>query len=209
MLQCVAVCCSMVQRAAVCCSVLQCVAVFCSVLQCVAVCCNVLQCVAVLQLTCVRACVSCTGIHVLQCVAQCVAVWCSVLQCAAVCCSVLQRAVAFCSVLKCVAVCCSVLQYVVVCCSMLQLSECFALTAPRSLQHAHCNTFTATHSFLPASHHSICRNTVSVLHLFNCNTLQHTATHCNTLTSTSIASLDLLKCRLKGVSECVAVSVLQ
>jgi len=36
-LQCVAVCCSVL-----CCSVLQCVAVCCSVLQCVAVCCSVL-----------------------------------------------------------------------------------------------------------------------------------------------------------------------
>ena len=60
-LQCVAVCCSMLQRGAVWCSVLQCVAVcnllpnivdhyadmLPSVLQCVAVCCSVLQCVAV------------------------------------------------------------------------------------------------------------------------------------------------------------------
>jgi len=45
--QCVAVCCSVLQRGAVCCSVLQCVAVCWSVLQCVAVCCSVLQCVAV------------------------------------------------------------------------------------------------------------------------------------------------------------------
>jgi len=64
-LQCVAVCCSVLQRIAaallciriylticslsslliytVCCSVLQCVAVCCDVLQCVAVCCSVLQ----------------------------------------------------------------------------------------------------------------------------------------------------------------------
>ena len=45
-LQCVAVCCSVLQCVAVCCSVLQCVTVCCSVLQCVAVCCSVLQCVA-------------------------------------------------------------------------------------------------------------------------------------------------------------------
>ena len=58
-MQCVAVCCSVLQCAqlisvclavcrqfiAVCCSVLQCVAMCCSVLQCVAVCCSVLQCV--------------------------------------------------------------------------------------------------------------------------------------------------------------------
>jgi len=50
-LQCVAVCCSVLQGRVdlifsslwVCSSVLQCVAVCCSVLQCVAVCCSVLQ----------------------------------------------------------------------------------------------------------------------------------------------------------------------
>ena len=47
MLQCVAVCCSVLRCAAVCRSVLQCVAVCCSVLQCVAACCSVLQCVEV------------------------------------------------------------------------------------------------------------------------------------------------------------------
>ena len=44
-LQCVAVCCSVLQcvlqRVAVCCSVLQCVAVCCSVLQCDILCCSV------------------------------------------------------------------------------------------------------------------------------------------------------------------------
>jgi len=62
-LQCVAVCCSALQRVAlsrdtrglyfVCCSVLQCVAVCCSVLQCGAVCCSVLRCVAE-TLVCMR-----------------------------------------------------------------------------------------------------------------------------------------------------------
>ena len=47
MLQCAAVCCSVLQCVAVCCSVLQCAAVCCHILQCVAVCCSVLQCVAV------------------------------------------------------------------------------------------------------------------------------------------------------------------
>jgi hypothetical protein len=55
------------QCGAVCCSVVQCVAVRCNVLQCVAVCRSVLQCVAV----------SC---NVLQCLAQYVVVCCSVLQ---------------------------------------------------------------------------------------------------------------------------------
>jgi len=44
-LQCVAVCCSVLQRVAVCCSVLQRVAACCSVLQRTAVCCRAFQCV--------------------------------------------------------------------------------------------------------------------------------------------------------------------
>ena len=63
MLQCVAVCCSVLQRVVVCCSVLQCVEVCCSVLQRVVVCYSLLQCVAVC---------------------------CSVLQYVTACCSVLQ-----------------------------------------------------------------------------------------------------------------------
>jgi len=43
-LQCVAVCRSVMQCVAVCCSALQCVAVCCSMLQRDAVCCSVLQC---------------------------------------------------------------------------------------------------------------------------------------------------------------------
>jgi len=46
-LQCVALCCSVLQCGTMYCSVLQCVAVCCSVLQCVAVRCSVSQCVAV------------------------------------------------------------------------------------------------------------------------------------------------------------------
>ena len=61
------------QCIAVCCFVLQCIAVYCSVLQCIAVCCFVLQCIAVYC-------------SVLQCIAVC----CSVLQYIAVCCSVVQ-----------------------------------------------------------------------------------------------------------------------
>jgi len=77
--ECVAVCCSVLQRVAVCCSVLQCVAVCCSVLQRVAVCCSVLQCVAYMA---VRA----QEISWIYRVCVC----CSVLQCVAVCRSVLQ-----------------------------------------------------------------------------------------------------------------------
>jgi len=44
--QCGAVCCSVLQSVAVWCSLLQCVAMWCSVWQCVAMRCSVLQCVA-------------------------------------------------------------------------------------------------------------------------------------------------------------------
>jgi len=142
-LQCVTVCCSVLQYVAahwtedlpkciaLCCSVSQCVAVHrivlqrvavcrsafalcCSVLQCFAVCCNVLQCDAYLS-----ARSSSAG----DC-SHCIAVCCSVLQCVAVCCSVLQY-VALCeSVSQCVAVCRSVSQFVAVCRSV---SQCVAV----------------------------------------------------------------------------------
>jgi len=94
MLQCVAVCCSMLQipRPQVCCSVLQYVAVCCSVLQCVAVCCSVLQMSTEFEKS-----VSGGGGGKRKLRgSKCVAVRCSALQCVAVCCSVLQ-CVAVCS----------------------------------------------------------------------------------------------------------------
>ena len=117
MLQCIAVCCSVLQRVAVYRSPLIAwsipkatpfAAVYCSVLQYLAVLSNALQCVAV----------GCSGL-------QCVAVCCSVLQCVAVCCSVsLIDNFVFDPkrhrLLQCVAVCCSVLQCVAVCCSVSQ-----------------------------------------------------------------------------------------
>jgi len=77
------------------------------VLQCVAVCCSVLQCVAMgkvptrsnialLKVVELR--------HNGECARQCVAVWCGVLQCVTVFCSVLQYDAGCCSVLQCVAV---------------------------------------------------------------------------------------------------------
>jgi len=83
-LQCVAVCCGVLQCSkncwslftCMCVCVLQCVAVCCSVLQCVAVCCSVLPCSQI------------TGL--------------SLHTCLCVCCSVLQRDAACCSVLQCV-----------------------------------------------------------------------------------------------------------
>jgi len=169
---------------------LQCGAVCCSVLQCVAVCCSVLQCV-------VRAPVWCsTGHHclrraserwrvnalatiqnvmalitspirrpiraerahnVLQYVAnmlECVAVYCSVLQCVAVCCSVLQCVAVCCSELftdqsalkgharqSGVDICCSVLQCVAECCSVLQcVAECCSVKTKWS-QHNHISCY--------------------------------------------------------------------
>jgi len=76
-LQCVAVCGSVMQCFTVCCNVLQSVAVCGSVLQCVTVCCSVLQRVAV--------CCSLLQ-YVVSCV--CVTVCCSVLQCIVICCGV-------------------------------------------------------------------------------------------------------------------------
>jgi len=103
---------SVLQCVAVCCSVLQCVAD--SVLQCVAVCCGVLRCVAVCCSVLSSAADSCVAEGVLRCVAVCF----SVLQCVAVCCSVLQCVAVCCSVLQSVAVCCNV------CCSVLQFVAC-------------------------------------------------------------------------------------
>jgi len=103
MLQCVSVCCSVLQYAAVCCSMLQCVLVCCSVLQYAAVCCSMLQYVAV-------------RFSMLQYVAVC----CIMLQYVSVCCSAFQYVEVRCSILQYVAVCCSAFQYVAVCCSMLQ-----------------------------------------------------------------------------------------
>jgi len=91
------------------------------VLQCVAVCCSVLQwseCFLVLPIWAIASYVS-GRFHVSESF-LCVAVCCSVLQRVGACCSVLQRAATCCSVLQCVVVCCSVLQCVAVCCSVLQ-----------------------------------------------------------------------------------------
>jgi len=124
----------MLQCVAVCCSVLQCVAaplvkalttvhvfarlpvVCCGVLQRVAVCCSVLQCVAV--------CYS---------VLQCVAVCCSVLQCVAACCSVLRSRIKARATVHMFArlpvVCCNSLQCVVVCCVQCVAALVFARSA--------------------------------------------------------------------------------
>jgi len=128
-------------------SSLQCVAVCCSVLQCVAVllqcCCSTLQCVAV-------RCHSCLSLLLLDVLEQ-LYPRCSMLQCAAACCSVLQCVVVTCVSAflyliyssKCilVAVCCSVLQCgcniwqcVAVCCCHTCLGLPLLGTIPSSLQ---------------------------------------------------------------------------
>jgi len=122
-LQCVAVCCSVLQCVAV-----PCVAV-CGSVQCVAVCCSVFQCVAA----------SCSAL-------QYVAVCCRVLPCVALCGSVRQCVAMCCSVLQCVAVCRSVSQCVAVYHSVLQPSY------HSSLSHSHCLSQNITQS-LPKSKH--------------------------------------------------------
>jgi len=103
-LQCVAVCCSVLQYVvkivcvrdappaplfshryvhvlqcvSACCSVIQCVAMCCSVLQCVAVCCCVLQCVVFFLCVC-NAPRAPRFSHRYVCMLQCVAVRCSIL----------------------------------------------------------------------------------------------------------------------------------
>jgi len=119
-----------VMRDGVCCTVLQ---LLC-VLQCVAVCCSVLQCVLQRAAVCCSSCREHCGNHCscmmlrdvagalrlmarwangrVYCVArgdaafQCVVVCCSALQCVAVCCRVVECVAACCSVVECVAACC-------------------------------------------------------------------------------------------------------
>ena len=88
----------------------------------------------------------------------CVAVCCGMLWCVAVCCSVLQRVI----------VCCSVLQCVAVCCSSRHVTH--AATRYNKLQN------TATHQY-----HWQTVAESRARHCRICNTLLHTATHCNTL----------------------------
>jgi len=122
-----------------------------SVLQCVAVCCSVLPCVAVASQPAPLAIstpFSFTGTSVLQCIAVCcsalqfVAVCCSVIaaspclwpQAHPILIHRYECAEMFVAVLQCVTVCCSVLQCVAVCCSVLQWHRSLRLSpqAPHS-----------------------------------------------------------------------------
>jgi len=121
-LQCVAVCCSMLQC-------VQCVAVCCSMLQCVAVCCSMLQCVQCVAVSMCCYCVSQPNLRlwVLHVWYKCVAVCCSVLQYVAVCpvcCSVYM--LLLCQSAK--RACVGVARVVQVCCSVLQCVKCVAVS---------------------------------------------------------------------------------
>jgi len=157
-----------------------------TVLQCVAVCCSVLQSCVVVSYKTSRLQEFPETIEVLCCsVLQCVAVCCSVLQCVAVCYCAVYCAAVCCSVLQCVAVCCSVLQCVAVCCRLQRFPESIEMPFPERegcmytqvLHHTatHCNTLQHT-----AAHCNTLQHTAT-----HCNTLQHTATHCNTLQHTA------------------------
>ena len=100
----------------------------CSELQCVTVCCSVMQFVAGVPVSVLQRVRLARIYAVIYVRGKCVAVCYSVLQCVAVCCSIYRvlllesllcvLCVAMCcSVLQCVAVCCSVLQCVAMCCS--------------------------------------------------------------------------------------------
>ena len=164
MLQCVAVCCSVVQApdretrihlqfkieeevidiwTRVCCRALQYIAMCCSVLQYHAVCCSDL--IDTTPICCSRSKRS-SSMYEQECVAVC----CSVLQCVAVCCSDLIDTTSIrCSRSKrkssmyeqeCVAVCCSVLQRVAACCGAVCCSvlQCVAVCCRNLIEtHVH------------------------------------------------------------------------
>ena len=200
-LQCVAVCCSVWQCVATCCSVLQCVAVCYRVLHVevlnpevkgreaiLEVCCSVLQCVAV----CCMSKVPISTSRAVRLFSWCVAVCCSVLQCVAVCCSMLPLC---CCVSQCVVVCSSRLQYVAGrdsesrCQGPQEYFQGFWKFPKSQLIHSIilleklCRALTFEKFFLFFFNFSMCTSATSRLE----STLQHTATHCNTLQHTGHA----------------------
>jgi len=115
------------------------------VLQCVAVCCSVLQCVAAEAKSSqqsIKLCSTCVCVAVCCNVLQWIAVRCSALQCVAVCCSVLQlrqrhkhipqNSAAPVYVLQCIAM--RVAVYVAVCCSVLQFVAAAVTSCHKTLQ---------------------------------------------------------------------------
>jgi len=137
---------------------LQCVEVCCSVLQHAAVCCNQTVLIhANHELT--------TCVAVLQCIAVCYSVF-SVLQCGAACCSVVQCVAVCCSVLQCVAVCCSVMQCVkcVEYVECLQHTELRAAThCNNTLQHTKTHEDTRRQGRWRQDHHNT-RHTATLQH---------------------------------------------
>jgi len=116
-------------------------------------------------------------------VISCVAVCCTVLQLVVVCCVVLQRdLICFWRQYDrvCVVVCCSVLQRVAACCSVLQCGlicywrQCDLVCC--TVVQCHCNTPLQTTT---RNYHKQTAFVISCA--TRCNTLQHTATHCNNL----------------------------
>jgi len=154
--------------------VLQCSAVCCSVVQCVAVCCSVLQCVADIHTHSASWVLHCVAdyIHtftVCYSVLPCVAVSCSVLQCVVVPCSALQCVAVRCSALQCVTVCC---RCVAVCCRHTNTQFILKYEQPTRKR---CVFYNTKQSTLNAT--DFCSQHTAT----HCNTLQHTATHCNVL----------------------------
>jgi len=130
----VALCCAVLHCAALCCTVLRCFALCCTVLHCVALCYTVLQCVAVWESSLTDVAVS----HTCQ-----LHTWCSVLQCVWVCCTVLHSEIHCWLVLLSLthasyihnAVCLSVLQCVAVCCTVRFIADWCCCLSHMSLTH--------------------------------------------------------------------------
>jgi len=111
-------------------------------------------------------------------------VHCSVLQCVAVYCSVLQCVAVRCSVLQCVAVCCSVLQCVTVCLKSRynKHTTCVGCMCART-PHAK-TTILQCVAVCGVARVAVCCSVFPIkIHymLYLRTTLQHTATHCNTM----------------------------
>jgi len=188
------------------------------VLQCVAVCCSVLQCVAVHEVMQHRHhnayCIEChthwTHIccSVLQCVVvccsvlQCVAVRHIVLQCAAVCCSTVLKVTRVeityvavchicCSVLQCVAVCYSTVLNVTYIHVLLQCQICYMCEC-----HICCSVLQRVWLRGPFKVHKVMRHRHYVLNVAYvavcCSVLQCVAVCCSVLQCTKSCGIDIV-----------------
>jgi len=116
----------------------------------------------------------------------------SELQCIVVCCSVSQCVAVSCSVLSCIVVCCSVFQCVPVCCSVLQSHQhggeasmslvegivCYSELQCVAVFRSVLQCVVVCCSVLQCAAENVSGECLKCTH---CNTLQHTATYCNTL----------------------------